>query len=233
MFKLFFNFFQGYNLIFSKGYFSYIIDFFHNYNCSLLNLVIFFVFFIFIFLFFNKFFFKYDGYEYQFCEVLCRVLPVFILLFQIFPSLRLLYFFGLIDIFSDLTIKIVGHQWYWSYYYRDFDNVYFDSYIKSDDILGYGELRYLDVDNRCLIPRFLNICFCITSEDVIHSWTLFNMSIKLDAISGILRVFNYNFCVVGLYYGQCSEICGVNHSFIPIVLEVTIFNFFKNWCIIF
>lgn len=208
-------------------------DTFHNFNCCLILTVVVFVFFVGVFQIFNFNYFKLDGVEYQFGELVCSVLPIFVLLLQMFPSLYLLYFFGLMDSFSDLSLKVVGHQWYWTYSYGDFEGLEFDSYFKSLDSLVDGELRLLDVDNRCVLPVNTNICFLITSADVIHSWTVFNISIKLDAISGILSSFYFNFPVVGLYYGQCSEICGANHSFIPIVLEVTLFNFFKNWCLVF
>lgn len=135
------------------------------------------------------------------------------------------------DSYRDLSVKVVGHQWYWSYDYRDFEGLDFDSYIKPLDSLFLGDSRVLEVDNRCVLPIGLNLRFCITSSDVIHSWTLFNMSLKLDAIRGILSTVYFDFPLVGLYYGQCSEICGANHSFMPIVLELTLFNFFKFWCL--
>lgn len=203
-------------------------DFFHNFNCCLILGVILFVIMVRFFQIFNFFFFKLDGFDYRLGELICSIFPILILFLQMFPSLYLLYFLGLMDSVSDLSLKVVGHQWYWSYSYSDFDNLDFDSYYKSLDLLAEGEIRLLDVDNRCILPVNTNVCFCITSSDVIHSWTIFNMAIKLDAMRGILSTFFFNFPVVGLYYGQCSEICGANHSFIPIVLEVTLFNFFKS-----
>lgn len=103
--------------------------------------------------------------------------------------------------------------------------------MKSTDSLVLGEPRLLEVDNRCVLPCDVNMRFCITSADVIHAWALSNLAIKLDAIRGVLSVLNYSFPVVGVFYGQCSEICGANHSFIPIVLEVTLLNNFKFWCL--
>jgi len=150
-----------------------------------------------------------------------------------FPSLALLYYYGLIRLYSDLNLKIIAHQWYWSYEYSDFKNVLFDSYIKNIDIFELGDLRLLEVDNRCILPCNINVRFCISSLDVIHSWTIFNYFIKLDAISGIISIFYFNFPMVGIFFGQCSEICGANHSFIPIVLEITLFDMYKNWCLIF
>lgn len=95
------------------------------------------------------------------------------------------------------------------------------------DILELGDLRSLEVDNRCVLPLNINLRLCITSSDVIHAWALNSISVKLDAIRGILRVLNYNFFVGGLFYGQCREICGANHRFIPIVLELVLFDLFK------
>lgn len=230
--ELIYRFFQGYNLLFSGRVFSFYIDWFHSFNCSLLLGVLIFVSLLFFFLIFNNFYFKRKKIEYQLGELLCSLFPTFILLFQIIPSLSLLYYYGLIRIDSRLTVKVIGHQWYWRYDYRDFEELEFDSYIKSIDSLELGDQRLLDVDNRCVIPVDTNVRFCITSADVIHSWALSRLSVKLDAISGILRILNYNFPVVGLFYGQCSEICGANHSFIPIVVEVTLFDLFKNWCLL-
>lgn len=162
---------------------------------------------------------------------MCSVFPTLILVFQILPSIGLLYFYGLIDLDRSLTVKVVGHQWYWSYDYSDIDGLEFDSYIKSIDSLNLGESRLLEVDNRCIVPSDVNIRFCITSADVIHSWAIPTFSIKLDAMRGVLSTVFYNFQTIGIYYGQCSEICGANHSFMPIVLEVTLLDNFKSWCI--
>jgi cytochrome c oxidase subunit 2 len=144
------------------------------------------------------------------------------------PRLSLLFYYGLINLNRDLRIKVTGNQWFWSYEYRNLD-VSFDSYIKSLDLLEIGDLRSLEVDNRCVLPLNVNLRFCITRSDVIHAWALNSLSVKLDAIRGILSILNYNFSIMGLFYGQCSEICGANHRFIPIVLEVVLFDLFKNW----
>uniref|UniRef100_A0A0K0D1V3 cytochrome-c oxidase n=1 Tax=Angiostrongylus cantonensis TaxID=6313 RepID=A0A0K0D1V3_ANGCA len=106
----------------------------------------------------------------------------------------------------------------------------FDSYIKSLDQLDLGEPRLLEVDNRCVLPEGINLRFCITSADVIHSWALPSMSLKLDAMRGILRILRYRFPNLGIFYGQCSEICGANHRFMPIAIEVTLLENFKDWC---
>ena len=217
--------------MFSNSFFSRYMDWFHNFNCCLLLGVLVFVFFLFFFLIFREFYFKSKKIEYQKGELLCRIFPTLILLFQIVPSLSLLYYYGLINIDSNLTVKVTGHQWYWSYEYRDIPGLEFDSYMKSVDQLELGEPRLLEVDNRCVLPLDTNIRFCITSADVIHSWTLPSISIKLDAISGILCVLNYRFPSLGIFYGQCSEICGANHRFMPIVLEISLVDNFKSWCV--
>lgn len=219
--------------MFSPRLISSYLDWFHNFSCSLLLGVLLFVRCCILFLLFNKYLFISVNIEYQFCELLCSVIPIFILFFQILPSIILLYLYGVFSIDADLTVKIVGHQWYWSYEISDFNFVSFDSYIKPLDDLDLRNLRNLEVDNRCVVPQGVNIRFCVTSSDVIHSWTLFNFFIKIDAISGLLNVFFFNFPVVGVYYGQCSEICGANHSFMPICLEVTLFDMFKFWCLTF
>jgi cytochrome c oxidase subunit 2 len=169
--------------------------------------------------------------EYQLGELICSLVPVIILLIQIIPRLSLLFYYGLINLNRDLRIKVTGNQWFWSYEYRNL-GIFFDSYIISLDSLEIGDSRTLEVDNRCVLPLDINLRFCITSSDVIHAWALNSLRVKLDAIRGILRVLNYNFRVLGLFYGQCREICGANHRFIPIVLEVVLFDFFKNWSLI-
>nr|ARS33873.1 cytochrome c oxidase subunit II [Heterakis gallinarum] len=224
------NFFQFCGLNFSDSLFSSYMDWFHNFNCSLLFGVLLFVSVMFVYLIANNFYFKSKKIEYQMGEFLCSVLPTLILLMQMIPSLSLLYYYGLMNLDSNLTVKVVGHQWYWSYEYSDIPGLEFDSYMKSLDQLELGEPRLLEVDNRCVLPCDTNIRFCITSGDVIHSWAVPSMSIKLDAMSGILTTLTYNFPVLGVFYGQCSEICGVNHSFMPIVLEVTLLDNFSMWC---
>lgn len=216
--------------MFSRSLFASYMDWFHRFNCGLLFGVLVFVVILFLYLMYREFYFKSKKIEYQFGELLCRVFPTLILLIQIVPSLSLLYYYGLMNLDSSLTVKVTGHQWYWSYEFRDIPGLEFDSYIKSLDQLNFGEPRLLEVDNRCVVPCDTNIRFCITSADVIHAWRLTRLSVKLDAIRGILRTFSYRFPVVGVFYGQCSEICGANHSFIPIVLEVTLIENFKNWC---
>nr|YP_010489347.1 cytochrome c oxidase subunit II [Strongyloides cebus]UWK23992.1 cytochrome c oxidase subunit II [Strongyloides cebus] len=221
------SFFQGYSFGFCNSLFSSYVDWFHNFSCSLLFGVLVFVVFIFLYILFNSFYFK-SKIDYHFGEFMCSLFPTLILLFQMFPSLGILYYYGLMNIDSSLTIKVTGHQWYWNYNYSDI-GLCFDSYMKSIDSLLLGEYRLLEVDNRCIVPCDVNVRFCVTSADVIHSWSLPCFSIKADAMSGILSVVNYSFPMVGVFYGQCSEICGANHSFMPICVEVTTVDCFISW----
>lgn len=163
----------------------------------------------------------------QILETIWTILPIIILIFIALPSLRLLY---LLDenFEPSLTIKIIGHQWYWSYEYSDF-NINFDSFIIPQNSIEINTFRLLDVDNRLIIPFNINTRFLISSIDVIHSWTIPSLGIKIDAIPGRL---NHIFSFInrpGLFFGQCSEICGANHSFIPICLESTNIKNFLSW----
>lgn len=151
-------------------------------------------------------------------ETVWTVIPIVILLFIAFPSLYLLY---LIEDTRNpsVTVKIIGHQWYWEYQYRNgWHSNSFDSYIVSE--LNDKPLMYnLDVDNRLVLPTASAITFLVTSADVIHAWTIPSLGIKTDAIPGRLNYLNTVVPLAGVYYGQCREICGANHSFMPIVGE--------------
>ena len=154
----------------------------------------------------------------HFLETVWTVIPMFILLIMAFPSLYLLY---LIEDISkpSLTVKVVGHQWYWEYQYSNsWFNYTFDSYIVYENTelpLFYS----LDVDNRLVLPTMSRILFLVTSADVIHSWTVPSLGIKVDAIPGRLNYLTTRTLYSGVYYGQCREICGSNHRFMPIVVE--------------
>jgi len=159
-------------------------------------------------------------------EVLWTFLPGIVLIFIAFPSLRLLY---LTEENKETTIaiKTIGHQWYWSYEYSDFLKVEFDRFIAPSD--SPRNFRLLDVDNQTIIPQKTPIQLFISSSDVLHSWTIPNLGIKADSAPGRLNTSSIIAIKPGLFYGQCSEICGTNHRFIPIVLNVTTTNNFKNW----
>nr|WMQ72176.1 cytochrome oxidase subunit II [Okanagana triangulata] len=166
--------------------------------------------------------------EGQLIEFIWTLLPAMTLIFIALPSLRLLY---LLDEVNNplLTIKIVGHQWYWSYEYSDFLNVEFDSYMKSTNNLDKDEFRLIEVDNRMILPFNTQIRLMITSADVLHSWAMPSLGIKLDAVPGRLNQVSIMINRPGLIYGQCSEICGSNHSFMPIVIESINNKMFLNW----
>lgn len=151
-------------------------------------------------------------------ETVWTIVPMVILLFMAFPSLYLLY---LIEDISNpsVTVKVVGHQWYWEYQYSNSWLSYgFDSYMVHDKS-NLPLLYNLDVDNRLVLPTLSTILFLITSADVIHSWTVPTLGIKTDAIPGRLNYLSALVPFSGVYYGQCREICGSNHRFMPIVLE--------------
>nr|YP_009184234.1 cytochrome c oxidase subunit II [Bradypus torquatus]ALO62205.1 cytochrome c oxidase subunit II [Bradypus torquatus] len=161
-------------------------------------------------------------------ETVWTILPAIILISIALPSLRILY---LMDEINNplLTVKTMGHQWYWSYEYTDYKDLSFDSYMIPTPNLKPGELRLLEVDNRAVLPMEMLIRMLISSEDVIHSWTIPSLGIKTDAIPGRLNQTTLTSSRPGLYYGQCSEICGSNHSFMPIVLELIPLKHFKDW----
>lgn len=163
-------------------------------------------------------------FEGQELERIWTLIPAFFLLFIAFPSLRLLYLIEEFDIY-DLTVKVLGHQWYWSYEYSDFDIKMFDSYIKRNEDRIF---RLLDVDNCLVVPYNVNIRIIVTGIDVIHSWTIPSLGVKADAIPGRLNQLSLIFNRIGVYSGECSEICGANHRFIPIVIMVIPRNNFLN-----
>ena len=169
-----------------------------------------------------------DAIDAQIIEAIWTVLPASILLFLAIPSLRLLYLTDEIG-FPSVTIKSIGHQWYWRYEYSDFPNLQFDSYILPISELNKGEFRLLEVDNRIVVPIQIEVRLLITAADVIHSWTIPSIGIKIDAIPGRLNQLGFIANRPGVFYGQCSEICGANHSFIPIAIEVIDSKSFINW----
>lgn len=161
-------------------------------------------------------------------ELIWTIFPIFILFFIAIPSLKILYITEE-PLTNKLTLKRIGHQWYWSYEYSDFHNINFDSFIIPTTQLTSNEFRLLDVDNRCVLPYNYPIRLLTTSTDVIHSWALPSLGIKIDSTPGRLNQTIFLINRPGLFFGQCSEICGINHRFIPTVIESTNLNNFKNW----
>nr|ALE33068.1 cytochrome c oxidase subunit II [Plecotus macrobullaris]ALE33250.1 cytochrome c oxidase subunit II [Plecotus macrobullaris]ALE33263.1 cytochrome c oxidase subunit II [Plecotus macrobullaris]ALE33562.1 cytochrome c oxidase subunit II [Plecotus macrobullaris]ALE33575.1 cytochrome c oxidase subunit II [Plecotus macrobullaris] len=161
-------------------------------------------------------------------ETIWTILPAIILIMIALPSLRILYMMDEINNPS-VTIKTLGHQWYWSYEYTDYEDLVFDSYMIPTHELTPGQFRLLEVDNRVVLPAELTIRMLISSEDVLHSWAIPSLGLKTDAIPGRLNQTTLLSTRPGLYYGQCSEICGSNHSFMPIVLEIVPLKYFEKW----
>nr|YP_010492272.1 cytochrome c oxidase subunit II [Bassaricyon gabbii]UWM94674.1 cytochrome c oxidase subunit II [Bassaricyon gabbii] len=163
-------------------------------------------------------------------ETVWTILPAIILILIALPSLRILYMMDEINNPS-LTVKTMGHQWYWSYEYTDYEDLDFDSYMIPTQELKPGDLRLLEVDNRVVLPMEMTVRMLISSEDVLHSWAVPSLGLKTDAIPGRLNQTTLMAVRPGLYYGQCSEICGSNHSFMPIVLELVPYSHFEEWSI--
>nr|AQT38637.1 cytochrome c oxidase subunit II [Megathymus cofaqui cofaqui] len=202
------------------------IIFFHDHTLIILIMITILVSYMMVSLFFNKFINRFLL-EQQMIEMIWTILPAITLIFIALPSLRLLY---LLDELNNplITLKSIGHQWYWSYEYSDFYNIEFDSYmIKYPKQIN--NFRLLDVDNRVTIPMNNQIRILITASDVIHSWTVPSLGVKVDANPGRLNQTNFFINRPGIFFGQCSEICGANHSFMPIVIESISIKNFINW----
>nr|QCT81376.1 cytochrome oxidase subunit 2 [Urosaurus nigricaudus]QCT81402.1 cytochrome oxidase subunit 2 [Urosaurus nigricaudus]QCT81428.1 cytochrome oxidase subunit 2 [Urosaurus nigricaudus]QCT81441.1 cytochrome oxidase subunit 2 [Urosaurus nigricaudus] len=161
-------------------------------------------------------------------EMIWTILPAIILVLIALPSLRILYLMDEINN-PHLTIKTLGHQWYWSYEYTDYEDLSFDSYMTPTADLEPGTFRLLEVDNRMVVPMESPIRMLISAEDVLHSWAVPALGIKTDAIPGRLNQTTFITSHPGLFYGQCSEICGSNHSFMPIVVEAVPLEHFETW----
>lgn len=163
-------------------------------------------------------------------EIFWTLIPAIILIFIAFPSLKLLYLIEE-ESNSELTLKAIGHQWYWSYEYSDYSNnsLEFDSYVIGVTDLNKKDLRLLEVDNKVVVPVGRQIRILVTAADVLHSFAVPSLSIKLDAIPGRLNQTNLVIKRPGVFYGQCSEICGANHSFMPIVIEAVSLKKYTNW----
>lgn len=165
-------------------------------------------------------------------EFLWTILPAIILIFIAVPSFKLLYSLESEEFINPLlTVKVTGNQWYWNYELSDIEglNINFDSYTKSLEDLNVGEFRLLDVDNRLFLPIHTPIRFLITSQDVIHSFFVPSLGVKLDAVPGRLNYFNLYLLRNGTWGGFCAEICGPNHSQMSIVVEGVEKSQFTKW----
>nr|UFZ12802.1 cytochrome c oxidase subunit II [Acanthacorydalis fruhstorferi] len=203
------------------------LTFFHDHTLLILIMITMLVGYLMMTLFFNKFTNRLllEG---QTIEIIWTILPAITLIFIALPSLQLLY---LLDEISDpaITFKAIGHQWYWSYEYSDFMNTEFDSYMIPLNEMNNENFRLLDVDNRIILPMLSQIRVLVTATDVLHSWAIPSLGVKIDATPGRLNQTSFFMNRPGLFYGQCSEICGANHSFMPIVIESVSSKSFINW----
>ena len=180
------------------------------------------------------------GVHATFLEIIWTIVPAIILIVVAIPSFALLY--SIDEVASPtITVKVVGHQWYWRYEYSDYDFLFacngeedglcFDSYIVVTDDLMLGNLRLLEVDNRLVLPSSTHVRLIITAADVLHSWSIPSFGVKIDACPGRLNQVSIFIDRQGTFFGQCSEICGVNHGFIPIVVEVVNLDRYALWVI--
>nr|AWN56081.1 cytochrome c oxidase subunit 2 [Anthicidae sp. DPP-2018] len=203
------------------------LSFFHDHTLMILVIITILVGQMMMSLFFNKFIHRFllEG---QLIEVIWTILPALTLITIALPSLRLIY---ILDETNNplISIKTIGHQWYWSYEYSDFKNIEFDSYMIPSNEMNSWNFRLLDVDNRIVVPFKTQIRMLVTSADVIHSWTIPSLGVKIDATPGRLNQINFNSNRPGLFFGQCSEICGANHSFMPISMEIISPKYFIKW----
>lgn len=161
-------------------------------------------------------------------EVAWTVLPVLLLLVIAIPSFRLLFFMGRIPE-ADMTLKVTGRQWYWDYEYPDNGDVQFSSYIVADEDLAEDQHRILDVDTPVVVPVGVTIRLLITGGDVIHSWGVPSIGVTQDAIPGHTNEIWMRVDHAGTYYGQCRELCGTGHAFMPIVVKAVPQAEFDAW----
>lgn len=161
-------------------------------------------------------------------EVLWTAIPVVILIFMAIPSFKLVYQQDVIPE-VDMTIKVIGHQWYWQYQYPDQEDLSFESYLIPEEELQPGQPRLLTVDNRLVLPINKNIQVLITAGDVLHSFAMPSLGVKKDAVPGRLNETWMKIEKVGVYRGQCSEICGEGHGYMPIVIEAVSEEKFLAW----
>ena len=160
-------------------------------------------------------------------EVVWTVLPILILIIIGIPSLKLLYF---TDRTADpeMTLKVIGNQWYWSYEYPA-EELAFDSVMIPDEEIKEGQLRLLEVDNPVVLPVDTNVQILMTSNDVLHAWALPQLMSKVDTVPGRINESWIRIDREGTYYGQCSELCGVNHGYMPIVVKAVSKEAYQQW----
>nr|ADB12959.1 cytochrome oxidase subunit II [Otiorhynchus ovatus] len=201
--------------------------FFHDHTMLILIIITILVSQMLVGMIFNKFIHRYllEG---QLIELIWTILPAATLILIALPSLRILYIMDEVNN-PIISIKSIGHQWYWSYEYPDYKNLSFNSYMIPTNELKLSNFRLLETDTRMVIPFMTQIRLIITSADAIHSWTIPSLGLKIDGTPGRLNEINFSINRTGIFYGQCSEICGANHSFMPIVIESISPSLFLKW----
>ena len=165
-------------------------------------------------------------------EIIWTIIPSIILYLIAIPSFLLLYSIDEI-INPAITVKVIGNQWYWTYEYSDYslddNDIVFESYMLPDDELEMGQLRLLEVDNPIVLPTNTHVRIIVTASDVLHCWAVPALGIKVDAVPGRLNQGSIFLKRMGTFYGQCSEICGVNHGFMPIVVKAVDMDSFLTY----
>ena len=160
-------------------------------------------------------------------EIIWTLVPCLILIVMAVPSFKVLYSQDTIPK-ADVTIKAIGYQWYWGYEYPD-ENIIFDSYMIEEEDLKEGQPRLLAVDNAVVVPVNKVVKVLITANDVLHAWALPSFGVKRDAMPGRINETWFKAEKVGTYYGQCSELCGIKHAFMPIEVRVVSDQEYQKW----
>lgn len=208
--------------------------YFHDFTNIILLFILRFVGLILARVLFNKVIHK-SLLEGQILECIWTLIPALILIQIALPSLVLLYTLEEYRREKGISLKATGHQWYWSYEYPEFyfseerkdSSLFtFDSYIINTNEISNGEFRLLETDNRVNLPRQIPIRILVTRGDVLHAWAIPSLGLKVDAVPGRLNQLRVEINAAGVFYGQCSEICGANHRFIPISVQ---FLRIKDW----
>ncbi|MFQ5955423.1 MAG: cytochrome c oxidase subunit II [Kiloniellales bacterium] len=161
-------------------------------------------------------------------ELVWTIIPVIILVVIFVPSMRVLYYSDrAVD--AEMTLKVVGKQWYWTYEYPDHGDVTFDSFMIPEDEIKAGQRRLLEVDNRVVLPVDTTIRILVTASDVVHSFAMPALGLKMDAVPGRINETWTRILGEGVYYGQCSELCGIGHAYMPIAIEAVSKDAFAKW----
>nr|YP_010272370.1 cytochrome c oxidase subunit II [Mimotettix multispinosus]UKE80367.1 cytochrome c oxidase subunit II [Mimotettix multispinosus] len=200
---------------------------FHDHTMMILTMITITVLYMIMSLMFNKLINR-MLLEGQLIELIWTLMPAMLLVVIALPSLKILYLLEEINK-PMITLKAIGHQWYWSYEYSDFKKIEFDSYMKQTSTIKPNEFRLLESDNHIMLPFNTQTRILVTSYDVIHSWTIPALGIKIDGSPGRINQGSIFIMRPGIFYGQCSEICGANHSFMPIMMESLNMKSFINW----